>query len=39
MKLTTILVLKIKLEILYFLTFNMNEMQNKKIIYGLKGKT
>ena len=30
MKLTTILVLKIRSEILYFQTFNMNEMQHQQ---------
>ena len=38
MKLTTILVLKIKLEILYFLTLNMNEMQHQQNHIWFKGK-
>ena len=38
MKLTTILVLKIRLEILYFLTFNMNEMQQQPNHIWFKGK-
>ena len=39
MKLTTILVLKIRLKILYFLTFNMNEMQHQQKYIWFKGKT
>ena len=38
MKMTTILVLKIRLEILYFLTFNMNEMQHQQNHVWFKGK-
>ena len=30
--------LKIRLEILSFLTFNMNEIQNQQIMFALKGK-
>ena len=37
MKLTTILVLKIRLEILYFLTLNMNEMQHQQNHIWFKG--
>ena len=39
MKLTTILVLKIRLEILYFETFNMNEMQLQQNHIWIKEKT
>ena len=38
MKLNTILVLKIRLEILYFKTFNMNEMQHQQNHIWFKGK-
>ena len=38
MKLTTILVLKIRLEELYFKTFNMNEMQLQQKLIWFKGK-
>ena len=38
MKLTTILVLKIRLEILYFQTFNINEMQHQQNHIWFKGK-
>ena len=38
MKLTTILVLKIRLEILFFLIFNMNEMQHQQNLIWFKGK-
>ena len=38
MKSTTILVLKIRLEILYFSTFNMNEMQHQENHIWFKGK-
>ena len=38
MKLTTILVLKMKLEILYFQTFNLNEMQHNQNHFWFKGK-
>ena len=38
MKLTTILVLIIRLEILFFETFNMNEMQNQQNYIWFKGK-
>ena len=38
MKLTTIFVLKIKLEILYFKTFNMKEMQHQQNHIWFKGK-
>ena len=37
MKLTTILVPKIKVEILYFQTFNMNEMQHQQNHIRFKG--
>ena len=37
MKLTIILVLKIRLEILYFETFNMNEMQHQQNHFWSKG--
>ena len=37
MKLATILVLKIRLEILYFQTFNMNEMQHQQNHIWFKG--
>ena len=38
MKWTTILVLKIRLEILYFQTLNMNEMQHQQNHIWFKGK-
>ena len=38
MKLTTILVLKIRLGILYFLTFNKNEKQHKQNPIWFKAK-
>ena len=38
MKLTTILVLKIRLEILYFKTFNKNEKQHQQNHIWFKGK-
>ena len=38
MKLITILLIKIRLEILYFQTFNMNEMQHQQNLIWFKGK-